>query len=557
MTITAMFRSLRARCPEMRATVFNMIVATYIMAAFNLGFWQRLSEIFSGSPFNVALFSAAVWMLTLFTLSLFSLPGLHRPAAALLILLAAAASWYQSKLGILIDKVMIQNVMQTTVTESRALITTGYVLHMLLTGVLPALLLFVPRIRYPRFRHVLWQLPLTSATCFALTFGLLYIDLKANAAAIREHRDLMVSYQPGGTLAAMFSYAKMEMKSRDQVVQPLGTDAVKGRALGAEDKPVLLVIFAGETARAQDFGLDGYARDTTPRLRGLDIVNFTQATSCGTSTAVSLPCMFSNLTRSQYSHEAFRGSENLVDVLTHAGVDTFWWDNNTGDQHIAPRIVSRQIDPASDPAACASGECTDQVLLDVLDQTLADITEDTVLVLHMIGSHGPSYYLRYPEDQAVYAPDCRTADLVQCSAEEVVNAYDNTIRYTDHILAEAIGRLDGQDRAVAGMVYVSDHGESLGEGGLYLHAAPYFMAPDTQTRVPFVMWFSEQFRDTMGLDQDCLKAKADHPVSHDNLFHTVLGLMNIETSVRDPALDLSADCRSDVALAGVPDGPKL
>ncbi|GHF42422.1 phosphoethanolamine transferase [Seohaeicola zhoushanensis] len=539
---------LRRHRPELGATEFNMLVATYMLAMFNAGFWTRLTTVFKGDPLHVILFGAAVWTLTVFTLSLVSLPRLHRPAAAAILLLAAASAWYQDQLGILIDKLMIQNVMNTTVAESRHLVTGAYVRHMLLTGVLPAALLFVPRLRYPRVRHILWKFPLTALTGFALTFGLLFLDLKANAAAIREHRDLMASYQPGASIAAIYKYTKMELRSQNQEVKPLGTDAVKGPLLASGGKPVLMVVFAGETARAQNFGLNGYARDTTPELAKLDIVNFTDTTSCGTATAVSLPCMFSPFPRSGYSNEAFMGSENLFDVLAHAGVTPLWWDNNTGDQYIARRTgTSHQIDATIDPAACEMGECTDQALLKVLDDTVAAMTEDTVLVLHMIGSHGPSYYLRYPPEFADFQPDCRTADLAKCSIEEVVNAYDNSIRYTDHILAASIERLQAQDRVVAGMIYMSDHGESLGENGLYLHAAPWFMAPDTQTHVPFLMWLSQDFRQRMGIDFACLRDKADQPVSQDNLFHTLLGLMDVSTSVRDPELDLAASCRGPAA----------
>ncbi|MFC4669613.1 phosphoethanolamine transferase [Seohaeicola nanhaiensis] len=555
MTLRQSLAAIRRHRPELRATEFNILLATYLLAAFNAGFWTRLTTIFKNDPLHVLLFAVAIWALTVFTLTLVSVPRIHRPAAAVIVLLAAASAWYQDQLGILFDKIMIQNVMNTTVDESRHLVTGAYVRHMVLTGVIPVLLLFVPKIRYPKVCHIVWQLPLTALTGFALTFGLLFVDLKANAAAIREHRDLMGSYQPGATIAAIYHYARMEMRSQNQIVTSLGTDAAKGPRLAESKKPVLMVVFAGETARAQNFALNGYGRDTTPELAKLDVVNFTHATSCGTSTAVSLPCMFSNLPRSGYSNEAFMATENLLDVLGHAGVTPLWWDNNTGDQYIARRTGAHRIDSTLDPAACEMGECTDQAFLKVIDDTLKDITGDTVLVLHMIGSHGPSYYLRYPPEFAKFTPDCRTADLVQCSPEEVVNAYDNSILFTDHILASSIERLKAQDKAVTGLIFLSDHGESLGEGGLYLHAAPWFMAPETQTRVPFLFWLSDEFQDVMDLDVACLRKKADRPVSQDNLFHSVLGLMDITTAARDPALDLSADCRPASSTTAEIPGP--
>ncbi|HEY6918020.1 MAG TPA: sulfatase-like hydrolase/transferase, partial [Tabrizicola sp.] len=130
--------------------------------------------------------------------------------------------------------------------------------------------------------------------------------------------------------------------------------------------------------------------------------------------------------------------------------------------------------------------------------------------------------------------------------EEIVNAYDNTIAYTDYFLAQVIDLLDASDRVIPAMYYVSDHGESLGEGGLYLHGTPYFMAPEYQTRVPMVLWMAERFRDSLGVDQDCLKAAAEAPVSHDNMFSTVLGMVDVTTTARDQALDLAGACRQAV-----------
>lgn len=533
--------------PALTPLQFNALVATFVMGTFNTAFWSRLETAFDGGAVNVVLFGAAIWMLTLFTLSLVSLPILHRPAVAVLILLSAAAAWYQDHLGAVIDKVMIQNVMNTTVAESRQLITLPYLRHMLLNGVLPTALVFWPRLNKSRLRHVLWKYPLTVGASFLLTLGLLFANLKANVPIIREHHEVLGSYQPGATIGAMVRYAKMELRAGSVVAAPLGLDAQKGPALLAAEKPVLLVVFAGETARAQNFALNGYARNTTPELAALDVVNFTDAASCGTSTAVSLPCMFSPLPQSNYSHERFMGSENLLDVLDHAGVKSLWIDNNTGDQSIAMRTGSRRVDATLDPEACLRGECTDAALLAELRQEIAQITEDTVLVLHMIGSHGPAYSLRYPHGFGPFQPECQTAEFDYCTPEEIVNAYDNTIAYTDHILASAVALLEEQGRAIPAMVYMSDHGESLGEAGLYLHAAPMFMAPKVQRSVPFVMWLSDRFSQALHIDTACLTAAAAQPVSHDNLFHSILGLMDITTEVRQPQLDLIASCRTEGA----------
>jgi lipid A ethanolaminephosphotransferase len=346
-------------------------------------------------------------------------------------------------------------------------------------------------------------------------------------------------------MGAALRYAKMMLKSTNIVLQPTGTDAKAGPFLAKAEKPVLMVIVAGETARAANWSLGGYKRDTNPELAKRDILYYTNATSCGTATATSLPCMFSPLTRDQYSYEGGLSNENLVDVLVRAGFAVEWWDNNTGDKDVAARIPSRMMTAADGEEFCQP-ECIDGVFLKHLEEKAATMTGNTVIVLHQIGSHGPSYWLRYPQDAEVFSPACKTPELTECSTEEIVNAYDNTIAYTDRFLSQVIDLLDSHDRVIPAMYYLSDHGESLGEGGLYLHGTPYFMAPDYQTRVPMVLWMSDTFRDTLALDKACLGAGTGYDVNHDNMFSTVLGLLDVTTTARDPALDLAGRCR-DVA----------
>jgi lipid A ethanolaminephosphotransferase len=256
--------------------------------------------------------------------------------------------------------------------------------------------------------------------------------------------------------------------------------------------------------------------------------------------------MFSPLTRDQYSYEGGLSNENLLDVLARAGFHVEWWDNNTGDKDVAKRVTSRMM-TAADGAEFCTPECIDGVFLKRLDELAAGITQNTVVVLHQIGSHGPSYWLRYPPEQERFAPACQTAELTECSSEEIVNAYDNTIAYTDWFLAQVIDRMQAQDRVIPAMFYVSDHGESLGEGGLYLHGTPYFMAPDYQTHVPMVVWMSDRFRDTLALDAACLASARENDASHDNMFSTVLGMLDVSTSARDPALDLAGACRKEAS----------
>jgi lipid A ethanolaminephosphotransferase len=333
------------------------------------------------------------------------------------------------------------------------------------------------------------------------------------------------------------------------VAQPLGTDAHVAGPM-ASGKPRVLVIITGETARAENFSLGGYQRDTNPELAKRDITYFSDTSSCGTATAVSVPCMFSNLTRRGYSHRAGLANENLLDVLGHAGVQTEWWDSNTGSKGVADRTTYHSFSIANDPRYCKDNECLDDGMVDKLDDWLSKVKGDSVLVLHQLGSHGPTYYLRYPQAFARFTPECRTGELGTCSHEEIVNAYDNTILYTDHIIASVIDKLKAHQSNIApAMIYMSDHGESLGEHGLYLHGAPYIVAPSQQTHVPFVLWQGTDMK--ASIDTGCLTSRADEAASHDNLFHTTLGLMAVKTSVYKPDLDVLGACRKSLGNIGV------
>ncbi|MDO9525917.1 MAG: phosphoethanolamine--lipid A transferase [Gemmobacter sp.] len=529
--------------PELSGLTLNLIVATALMAGYNQTFWVRAYGIFGGDLRQTLAFGGAAWALTMVLISALGFRWLQKGVLVFLILVAAASSFYLETMGVLVNREMIQNMMTTTVAESRHLINAAYLGHMLIWGILPSALVLLVRVRRTSMVRAVVAWPVTVAASFALMVGLLYTDYRAFASVMREHHELLGSYQPGAPINGAVKYARMMIGTRDIVAQPLGRDATKGALLAEAKKPVLTVIFVGETARAQDFGLNGYVRDTTPELRTRGVINFPDVTACGTSTAVSVPCMFSVFPAASYSHERHLGSENLLDVLTHAGVTTDWWDNNTGHQGVAMRTPNKMMTADIDPAACSEGECTDAVFLAPLRAALASMTTDTVLVLHSIGSHGPAYHLRYPPEFARFSPACQSTDFAKCSPAEIVNAYDNTIVFTDHILSTIIDMLAAQDQVIPSMIYLSDHGESLGENGLYLHAAPGFIAPDVQTKVPMVMWVSDAFQRTMQLDAACLGAKAERPTSHDVLFHTVLGLMDVSTEVHDDALDLVAGCR--------------
>jgi lipid A ethanolaminephosphotransferase len=308
-----------------------------------------------------------------------------------------------------------------------------------------------------------------------------------------------------------------------------------------------VVFVVGETARAANFGLNGYARETTPQLGAVtELVNFTDVRSCGTSTAISVPCLFSDLGRKDFSSEKAKARDNLIDIVSRAGFEVNWYGNNTNCKGVCRGIPEIRAVREEHPRFCiGDSPCMDGAMFANFSASLDGVEGRHFIVLHMLGSHGPGYHLRYPAEFEHFTPVCRETDFSKCRVEDIVNAYDNTLRYTDHLLASTIESLRAiSSRADTALLYVSDHGESLGENGIFLHALPYAVAPDFQTRVPMVFWASDGFVRRMGLDMKCIGERRSRALSHDNIFHSMLGLMNIDTQVREPRLDIFGECRS-------------
>jgi len=180
-----------------------------------------------------------------------------------------------------------------------------------------------------------------------------------------------------------------------------------------------------------------------------------------------------------------------------------------------------------------------------LQEKIDSMQGHSVVVLHMMGSHGPAYYKRYPASFERFQPACRESQFSRCERSEIINSYDNTIVYTDYVLSQVIELLQSNDRhgLPSAMIYASDHGESLGESNIYLHGLPYALAPDVQKHVPMLLWVSPKMQAEFHIDTACLKHRSHEPVSHDNFFHSVLGLLDVETDVYRPGLDIFASCR--------------
>jgi len=537
-------------------TQLLVVLALWLATAGNLPLWLavwRLPESTGVSALTtLAGLGGVVLGLLLAFLALLVWPRWLKPAGVLLLVVASLTSYFMSAYGVVIDPSMIANALNTDVREARDLFTGTLLVHLLLGAVLPGLWWWRQAVQPVSWVSLLGRQIGLAGLGLLLAFAVLWLSFQDMASLMRNHKPVRYMVNPFNTVYALTRQVVGSAAQSQQPLQTMGADARWSAPPQGPERAPLILLVVGETARAANFGLGGYARDTTPQLRELqrqgELVYFSDVTSCGTNTHVSLPCLFSHLLGSEHRSSSER-FENLLDVLQRAGLAVLWLDNQSGCKGVCDRVPSALVSAADAPELCPGGECLDGALLKLLPVQLARLDPErraraSVVVLHQMGSHGPAYYKRSPSAAKPFQPECTSHALQKCPPEQLVNAYDNSIHYTDQVLAETVRWLqrEGAGGRPTAMVYVSDHGESLGEKGLYLHGMPYSMAPREQTHVPMLMWLSSTMRSALGVRADCLNAQKDKPWSHDHFFSTVLELTQVKTSLYGQPAGVLSSC---------------
>ena len=541
-----------------------VISSLWIATVCNVALWRelaRLPDLTAGQALTVSVaLGLVIALATIALLSLFAWRWTLKPVITIFLVSAALGAYFMMAYGIVIDKTMMVNTLQTDIKESRDLFNWRLVGTVLLMAVGPCFLLWRQNIRRQGVLRQITSNAMTFAAACALLVLVVFIFFQGIASVMRNYTQVRYLINPLNSFYALGMLAANPLKRDESKVLPLGEDAKLGASYTGQTKPPLLLLVLGETARSGNFSINGYTRPTTPKLAQENIASQRNAWSCGTSTAASLPCMFSNLGREAYDARP-ANYEGLLDVLQRAGLAVLWIDNQSGCKGACDRLTGSPDGPSVDtdglkiPGLCSGGECFDEVMLDKIDERITALPAErrargVVVVMHQMGSHGPAYYKRSPDDKKKFLPECTTNALQTCTQQGLINAYDNSIAYTDHFLSASIQWLKGQEqRSNAAMIYVSDHGESLGENNLYLHGMPYSIAPDVQKHVPWITWLSPGFEARSSISTECLKKQLDTRVTHDNYFHSVLGIMNVQTGVYKPALDMYAPCAKTVNAA--------
>ncbi|MBJ2347809.1 MULTISPECIES: phosphoethanolamine transferase [Pseudomonas] len=529
----------------------TLVASAFLLVGFNFILWQHLLVITAADGRGLLLclaFAVIVFCAFNLVLTLLAFRPVLKPLLMLLFMISAGVAYFMAQYGVLMDAGMLRNFAETNATEVRDLLSLKLFVYIGLLGVLPSWLLFKTPISYRRWPRELLSKLLVGVASVAVLGAVAMINYQGLSSLFRNHHELHLMVVPSNYIGASFGYLREQVASAKQPFITLGEDASRNPAWQTHARKSLTVLVVGESARAENFGILGYHRDTTPQLdKEAGLIAFTDVHSCGTETAVSVPCMFSNMGRKNYDASKAKNEEGLLDVLKRAGLEVIWRDNQSGCKGTCDRVTLQDVSNLKDPSLCANSECRDEILLQGLQHFIDTLDKDTVLVLHQMGSHGPEYFKRYPKEYEHFTPVCESNALNNCSRESIVNGYDNTLVYTDHVLSMLIDLLRAnQDKVDTAMLYLSDHGESLGEYNLFLHGTPYMLAPEQQKHVAMLAWFSDSYQKSFSVDTHCLQMSRDKPLSQDNLFHSMLGLLEVNSKVYNQDLDMFASCRSAV-----------
>jgi len=511
---------------------FIFILAGLYTVIFNITFFEKLFATYHWSIINTVFFASValiIFFLVVLILNLFRFKYLMKAVCILLLLCSSLANFTMMSYGVAIDYVMILNIFSTQKAEVLDLFSLMFCFNFLLLGVVPSVLILKIRIVYLDLKNTVFSQ-------LKVFFGLLFIMLlvmallgKSYTSFFREHKPLRYYINPTAWIYAVIKYSKKNLLVKHTAIQKIGNDSVMIHDNKNHSREIVVLVI-GESARGDHVSLNGYNRDTFPLLAKEDVLSFSNMVSCGTSTAVSVPCIFSHYNIDNFDSEKGRNTENVLDIMNRTGkIKVLWRDNNSDSKGVALRLEYQDYKSPDNNPSC-HGECRDIGMINNLEQIINNEKNnynDILIVLHQMGNHGPAYYKRYPKEFEKFVPACQTNELQECTRDEIINAYDNALLYTVYFLSEIIKLLKKFPLDETALLYVSDHGESLGENGVYLHGMPEFIAPKEQKDIASIFWFGGTLKKK--INWQLLKRKSNVPLSHDIFFHTLLGLFEIKT----------------------------
>lgn len=492
-----------------KITHFVVIMSSLLFILFHYPFFKFVFnnvdyKSFTGVSIIVSLVIA---MLVANAFALFLIFFLSRLVGKILLVLFfiinAVAVYFINTYSVIIDESMIGNVLNTNYSESSSFFSIKLVLYVVFLGILPSIFIIKAKIITVTVKKFLVSISLTLLFLLTLAFAnasnWLWIDKNSKTL---------------GGLAMPWSYAvniplfyiHQFKKNEKEILLPDAT--IK------DNQKSVVILVIGESARSENFSLYGYPKNTNPLLSKIPNVSHFNATSDATYTTAGVK----SIVEHENTDELY---EILPNYLYRNNVDVIWRTTNWGEPPV--HIKNYQNREALMPN-CKGDDCDyDGILLSGLkEQILASKKNKILIVLHTSTSHGPTYSKKYPAQFEIFKPVCNSVELGNCSHTELVNAYDNTIVYTDYLLANVIEDLKQLQEYKSAMIFVSDHGESLGENNLYMHGLPRSIAPKQQYEIPFIVWTS---------DNSARQMKPNKILTQNYVFHSVLNFLNIQSPV--------------------------
>ena len=532
--------------PVMTTNKLLLVITAYFTLVFNYPFLSEfMGAIIELEQFNVLFLLSVPFLLgslLLIVFSVLAVPMIFKPVFITITLTSALVFYAALHYGTVFDYGMIQNSVETDQAEAFSYLNIQSVIHFCVLGLLPALFIAKTKIVTQGYSQAVFARLKLFAGAFIILLTIVFFFYQDYAAVGRNNSHVKKFINPtqylySGAKYIKYNYLESEIPFKTLDIAPIDTSPTENE---------VMVFVLGETARAQNFSSNGYLKNTNQYTSKYEITSFENMFSCGTATAVSVPCMFSSMTRDNFDRRHADKQQNVLDLIQLAGFDVQWINNN-GCKNVCDRIPTINIDLSQNNPLCDGNYCQDETLLLPLEQKLASLSSNkTIIVLHMMGSHGPTYFKRYPNEHRKFTPDCARSDIQNCSSEQLINTYDNTIAYTDFVLSKVIEQLEKLPKKYkTSMLYVSDHGESLGESGVYLHGLPYSFSPQQQRHIPMLLWSNNNQHQT-----SCVKQQAkNQKFSHDNLFHSLLGWLSISSTAYQSQLDIFAPCSPTKTLA--------
>ncbi|CAM3302958.1 phosphoethanolamine transferase [Helicobacter labetoulli] len=512
-----------------------LIVSAYIALCLNRPFHQTFDSAALSAGFVYLVWVKYIVHIAILALA-FEILALRVSVKYILIfvlLLCSVCGFYMESLGVVIDEDIIQSVFETHTDEALSMISLGLVMYVLLFGIVPSVVICFIKIKCCSFVKAL-RPKLFFMLVLAIVIGGSYMSMGKDIIFVfREQKILGDMPNPIAPIRSLVLYIQ-HSKERNFTPMLVAQDAV----LGADSPKQIVLFVIGESARGANFSLNGYEKETNPYTKAFNVISFREFYSCGVITAIAVPCMLTHYTRETYTHRNLSlYVNNILDIAQSVGYDV-WYLGNNGGKCVGgcDRNIHNTLFYPTDSL--------DSVMLKDIQAIIKNAeqnNQNTFIVIHGYGSHGASYTSRYPKEFERFTPVCEQKELSKCTNEEIRNAYDNSLLYTDWVLAQMIDMLkadsNGEDSSsMRSMLwYVSDHGESLGELGLYMHGGlGYALAPKYQKHIPSIMWFSQSWGEIPHL----ARKRVEQELSQDYVFHTLLHILNVQTQDYDKNLDI-------------------